>query len=156
MKLCGFDAGIDQPLFLIAGPCTAESLELCIEVAGRLKEKVGVTVGPVVVNQLYPPRFVTGPSARALADLPEPRLDGPHATDEDGADEGLRVLAPILVRARIAMRRRALNDHYLAKLASALPLPQAQLPYLFSAEFAAPQVDDLSRRLEAQLLALSA
>jgi 2-dehydro-3-deoxyphosphooctonate aldolase (KDO 8-P synthase) len=29
MKLCDFEAGIDQPLFLIAGPCTAESLEPC-------------------------------------------------------------------------------------------------------------------------------
>ena len=37
MKLCGFDVGLDQPLFLIAGPCTAESLELCVEVAGHLK-----------------------------------------------------------------------------------------------------------------------
>ncbi|HJW26403.1 MAG TPA: 3-deoxy-8-phosphooctulonate synthase [Rhodocyclaceae bacterium] len=38
MKLCGFEAGLDQPFFLIAGPCTAESLELCVEVAGRMKE----------------------------------------------------------------------------------------------------------------------
>lgn len=38
MKLCGFTAGVDQPLFLIAGPCTAESLGLCIDVAGQLKE----------------------------------------------------------------------------------------------------------------------
>ena len=38
MKLCGFDVGLDRPLFLIAGPCTAESLELCVDVAGQLKE----------------------------------------------------------------------------------------------------------------------
>jgi 2-dehydro-3-deoxyphosphooctonate aldolase (KDO 8-P synthase) len=38
MKLCGFEAGVDQPLFLIAGPCTAESLALCIDIAGQLKE----------------------------------------------------------------------------------------------------------------------
>ncbi len=38
MKLCGFDVGLDQPFFLIAGPCTAESLELCVEVAGTMKE----------------------------------------------------------------------------------------------------------------------
>ncbi len=38
MKLCGFDVGLDQPFFLIAGPCTAESLELCVEVAGSMKE----------------------------------------------------------------------------------------------------------------------
>lgn len=38
MKLCGFEVGLDSPLFLIAGPCTAESLELCVEVAGQMKE----------------------------------------------------------------------------------------------------------------------
>ncbi len=38
MKLCGFEAGLDKPLFLIAGPCVIESRELQIETAGRLKE----------------------------------------------------------------------------------------------------------------------
>jgi len=38
MKLCGFEAGLDRPLFLIAGPDTLESEQLCLEVAGRLKE----------------------------------------------------------------------------------------------------------------------
>ena len=38
MKLCGHEVGVDRPLFLIAGPCTAESLELCLEVAGQMKE----------------------------------------------------------------------------------------------------------------------
>ena len=38
MKLCGFDVGLDRPLFLIAGPCVVESRELQMEVAGRLKE----------------------------------------------------------------------------------------------------------------------
>ncbi len=38
MKLCHFKAGIDQPLFLIAGPCVIESLELNLETAGRLQE----------------------------------------------------------------------------------------------------------------------
>ena len=38
MKLCGFEAGLDQPFFLIAGPCTAESEQLCVDVAGRMKE----------------------------------------------------------------------------------------------------------------------
>ena len=37
MKLCGYEVGLDRPLFLIAGPCTAESLELCVEVAGTMK-----------------------------------------------------------------------------------------------------------------------
>ena len=38
MKLCGFDVGLDRPLFLIAGPCVAESQQLCLDIAGQMKE----------------------------------------------------------------------------------------------------------------------
>jgi len=38
MRLCGVDVGIDQPLFLMAGPCVIESEALAMETAGRLKE----------------------------------------------------------------------------------------------------------------------
>ena len=38
MKLCHFEAGLDRPLFLIAGPCVIESAELAFDTAGRLKE----------------------------------------------------------------------------------------------------------------------
>ena len=38
MNLCGFQAGLEQPLFLIAGPCVIESAALALETAGRLKE----------------------------------------------------------------------------------------------------------------------
>jgi 2-dehydro-3-deoxyphosphooctonate aldolase (KDO 8-P synthase) len=38
MKLCGFDAGLDHPLFLIAGPCVIESREMALDTAGALKE----------------------------------------------------------------------------------------------------------------------
>ena len=37
MKLCHFEAGIDKPIFLIAGPCVIESEELAMETAGDLK-----------------------------------------------------------------------------------------------------------------------
>ncbi|HEY5993911.1 MAG TPA: 3-deoxy-8-phosphooctulonate synthase [Gallionellaceae bacterium] len=45
MKLCGFDVGLDHPLFLIAGPCVIESREMALDTAGQLKEicrEVGV------------------------------------------------------------------------------------------------------------------
>jgi 2-dehydro-3-deoxyphosphooctonate aldolase (KDO 8-P synthase) len=38
MKLCGFDVGLDQPFFLIAGTCVIESQQLAFDVAGILKE----------------------------------------------------------------------------------------------------------------------
>ncbi|MEI6146059.1 MAG: 3-deoxy-8-phosphooctulonate synthase [Methylococcales bacterium] len=38
MKLCGFEVGLDQPFFLIAGPCVIESEQLALDTAGYLKE----------------------------------------------------------------------------------------------------------------------
>ena len=38
MKLCGFEAGLDQPFFLIAGPCAIESEQLALDTAFELKD----------------------------------------------------------------------------------------------------------------------
>jgi 2-dehydro-3-deoxyphosphooctonate aldolase (KDO 8-P synthase) len=38
MQLCGFEVGLDQPFFLIAGPCVIESEQLALDTAGQLKE----------------------------------------------------------------------------------------------------------------------
>jgi 2-dehydro-3-deoxyphosphooctonate aldolase (KDO 8-P synthase) len=38
MNLCGFEVGLDRPLFLIAGPCVIESEQLALDTAGQLKE----------------------------------------------------------------------------------------------------------------------
>jgi 2-dehydro-3-deoxyphosphooctonate aldolase (KDO 8-P synthase) len=38
MKLCNFRVGLDQPLFLIAGPCVIESQQMAMDTAGKLKE----------------------------------------------------------------------------------------------------------------------
>jgi len=53
MKLCGFEAGLDKPLFLIAGPCVVESRQLAMDTAGTLKEicqSVGV---PFIFKSSY-------------------------------------------------------------------------------------------------------
>ncbi len=41
IDLCGFQAGLDRPLFLIAGPCVIESEQLALDTAGRLKDITG-------------------------------------------------------------------------------------------------------------------
>ncbi|WP_428603235.1 3-deoxy-8-phosphooctulonate synthase [Sedimenticola sp.] len=41
MKLCGFEVGLEQPLFLIAGPCVVESEQLALDTAGELKALTG-------------------------------------------------------------------------------------------------------------------
>ncbi|HLA33467.1 MAG TPA: 3-deoxy-8-phosphooctulonate synthase [Rhodocyclaceae bacterium] len=38
MKLCDFDVGLNQPLFLIAGPCVIESRQMALDTAGQLKD----------------------------------------------------------------------------------------------------------------------
>ena len=79
MKLCGFDVGLDRPLFLIAGPCVVESLQLQLDVAGRLKELCGALSVPFVFKSSYDKaNRSSGTSYR-----------GP------GRDEGLRVLAEV-------------------------------------------------------------
>jgi 2-dehydro-3-deoxyphosphooctonate aldolase (KDO 8-P synthase) len=53
MKLCGFDVGLDHPLFLIAGPCVIESEQMALDTAGTLKE-ICAEVG---INFIYKSSF---------------------------------------------------------------------------------------------------
>jgi len=53
MKLCGFEVGLNRPLFLIAGPCVVESEQLQIDVAGRLKEMTAALGVPFVFKSSY-------------------------------------------------------------------------------------------------------
>ena len=48
MKLCGFDVGIDQPFFLIAGTCSIEGLQMSLDVAGLLKETCATLGIPLI------------------------------------------------------------------------------------------------------------
>jgi 2-dehydro-3-deoxyphosphooctonate aldolase (KDO 8-P synthase) len=53
MRLAGFDVGLDRPLFLIAGPCVVESLQLQMDVAGHLKEVCGKLGMPFIFKSSY-------------------------------------------------------------------------------------------------------
>lgn len=79
MKLCGFEAGLQQPLFLIAGPCVIESEQMALDTAGQLKE----ICNQVGVNFIYKSSYdkanrSSGKSFRGY-----------------GIDEGLRILAEV-------------------------------------------------------------
>jgi len=79
MKLCGFDVGLDQPLFLIAGPCVVESRQLQMDVAGELKELCAALRIPFIFKSSYDKaNRSSGTSFR-----------GP------GRAEGLRILAEV-------------------------------------------------------------
>ena len=53
MKLCHFNAGLEHPLFLIAGPCVIESETMTIEVAGQLKEITDKLKIPFIFKSSY-------------------------------------------------------------------------------------------------------
>jgi 2-dehydro-3-deoxyphosphooctonate aldolase (KDO 8-P synthase) len=53
MRLCGFEAGLKHPLFLIAGPCVVESRELAFDTAGRLKETCDEVGIPFIYKSSY-------------------------------------------------------------------------------------------------------
>jgi 2-dehydro-3-deoxyphosphooctonate aldolase (KDO 8-P synthase) len=79
LKLCGFDVGLDRPLFLIAGPCVVESETLQIDVAGKLKEICGSLAIPFIFKSSYDK---ANRSSHAS-------FRGP------GMEEGLRVLSEV-------------------------------------------------------------
>ena len=53
MKLCGFEVGLDQPFFLIAGPCVVESEQLQMDTAGTLKEITAALGIPFIFKCSY-------------------------------------------------------------------------------------------------------
>ena len=53
MKLCGFQVGLDQPVFLIAGPCVIESRQLALDTAGMLKEICAELGVPFIYKSSY-------------------------------------------------------------------------------------------------------
>jgi len=79
MKLAGFEVGLQQPFFLIAGPCVVESESLQVDVAGRLKEiTAGLGMAFIFKSSYDKANRSSGKSFRGL-----------------GIDEGLRVLAEV-------------------------------------------------------------
>lgn len=79
MKLCGFNVGLDQRFFLIAGPCVIESMQLQLDVAGQLKEITDALGIPFIFKSSFDKANRTsGTSFR-----------GP------GLEEGLKVLAEV-------------------------------------------------------------
>lgn len=79
MKLCGFEVGLDQRFFLIAGPCVIESMQLQLDVAGQLKEITGSLGIPFIFKSSFDKANRTsGTSFR-----------GP------GLEEGLKVLSEV-------------------------------------------------------------
>jgi 2-dehydro-3-deoxyphosphooctonate aldolase (KDO 8-P synthase) len=79
VRLCDFEVGLDQPLFLIAGPCVVESEQLQVDVAGQLKEICAALRVPFIFKSSYDKANRSSSSSfRGL-----------------GMEEGLRILAQV-------------------------------------------------------------
>jgi len=79
MKLCGFDAGNNQPIFLIAGTCVVESEQMALDTAGTLKEICADLDIPLIYKSSF------DKANRSSRD----GFRGP------GMDEGLRILGEV-------------------------------------------------------------
>jgi anion-transporting ArsA/GET3 family ATPase len=101
------------------------------ETAARLRERVGVHLGPIVVNGLYPP--LSG--LESAVDLVE--REGVPAGD----------VQPLLDAAAFRRSRNELQQEQLARLADGLDLPQLRLPFLFSPELGRGEIDTLATSL---------
>ena len=108
MKLCGFDVGLDRPLFLIAGPCTAESLELCVDVAGQLKEVCAGLGLPYIFKASY------DKANRSSGRSPR----GP------GLDAGLRLLAEVRRQVGVPVLTDVHSEADIAAVASVVDVLQ--------------------------------
>ena len=108
MKLCGFEAGIDRPLFLIAGPDTLESEQLCIDVAGHLKERTARLRMPYIFKGSFDKANRTsGKSYR-----------GP------GMEEGLKILASVKKKVGVPVLTDVHEDTPLAEVAAVVDVLQ--------------------------------
>ncbi|MFM8547795.1 MAG: 3-deoxy-8-phosphooctulonate synthase, partial [Betaproteobacteria bacterium] len=79
MKLCGFEVGLDRPLFLIAGPCVIESREMAMDTAGLLVELTRRIGMPFIYKSSFDKANRSSGSS----------FRGP------GLDEGLRILSDV-------------------------------------------------------------
>jgi len=100
-----------------------------VETAARLREGVGVHIGGIVVNGLYPELSGLEPAPDLLSDVP---------TDEADA---------LLAAAGFRRARHDLQQEQLRRLAAHLDLPQLHLPFLFSPELGPPEIDELAAAL---------
>ncbi len=108
MKLCGFDVGLDQPLFLIAGPCVIESRQMAFDTAGALKELTSRLGIPFIYKSSFDKaNRSSGGSFR-----------GP------GQDEGLAILAEVRESLGVPVLTDVHNEAQVAPVAAVVDVLQ--------------------------------
>lgn len=108
MRLCNFEAGADQPLFVIAGPCVIESEQLALDTAGQLKEMTGALGIPFIYKSSYDKANRT--SAESFR--------GP------GIDEGLQILEKVRAQIEVPVLTDVHEDTPMEEVAAVVDVLQ--------------------------------
>lgn len=108
MKLTHFSIGLDQPLFLIAGPCVIESEQLALDTAGQLKE---------ITDRLQIP-FIYKSSFDKANRSSHTSFRGP------GLEQGLKILAKVKQQIKVPVLTDVHEDTPLAEVASVVDVLQ--------------------------------
>ncbi len=108
MKLCHFEAGLDHPLFLIAGPCVIESEALALETAGQLKEITDALGIPFIYKSSFDKANRSSASS----------FRGP------GLEEGLKILQKVKDEIGVPVLTDVHEDTPLAEVASVVDVMQ--------------------------------
>jgi len=108
MKLCGFEAGLDKPLFLIAGPCVVESRQMALDTAHTLKEICEELDLPFIYKSSYDKaNRSSGKSYRGL-----------------GMDKGLEILAEVKRKVGVPVLTDVHDKEDVAEVAAAVDVLQ--------------------------------
>ena len=107
-----------------------------VETAFKLEDRVGVALAPVVVNGLYPAIEGLDVDPDAVAD---------DVVLREGEADALRAAAAF------RRERMALQAEQVRRLGEALPLAQLRLPFLFTTEVGAAEIDALAAALTSEV-----
>ncbi len=108
MKLCDFEAGLEHPLFLIAGPCVIESEALAIDTAGQLKEITAALGIPFIYKSSFDKANRSSHKS----------FRGP------GMEEGLRILETVRSQIGVPVLTDVHEDTPLAEVAAVVDVLQ--------------------------------
>ncbi|KUM02048.1 3-deoxy-8-phosphooctulonate synthase [Chromobacterium subtsugae] len=108
MKLCGFEVGLQQPLFLIAGPSVIESEQMALDTAGQLKEIAHALGIHFIYKSSYDKASYTyGGSFRGF-----------------GIDEGLRILSEVKRQIEVPVLTDVHTENEVVQVASVVDVLQ--------------------------------
>ncbi|TVR61382.1 MAG: 3-deoxy-8-phosphooctulonate synthase [Candidatus Competibacteraceae bacterium] len=108
MKLCGFEVGLDRPLFLIAGPCVIESAQLALDTAGQLQEMTARLGIPFIYKSSFDKANRSSHQS----------YRGP------GLEEGLRILETVKIQIGVPVLTDVHEDTPLAEVAAVVDVLQ--------------------------------